>query len=306
MTSILHKLAAAFFAVLLSSLPAWAQVYSSWRLTEIRQEMLPPGGIQSNLVRIDSIQADAMGGFVRMTSLSDNSAAECVGAMQRHQFIWTFSRDITLVSGNVGDTVFSAYPRIEGDQGSRCVDLNPYMTGFSASGRIGSEVILGDLGGEPRWYFNEVPGFLHNSPAPDFYINRSDNPRAGFEVTIPIPRAGVSGGLWLYVEYLYWAEGAVSVDRPTDDLPHGCAVLQNYPNPFNPSTTIRYGLPHKSQVSLMVYNTLGQEVATLAQGEQETGYHDVRFDASGLSSGVYFYRLQAGTYVETRKLLLIR
>jgi len=59
-------------------------------------------------------------------------------------------------------------------------------------------------------------------------------------------------------------------------------------------------------VTLSVYNTLGQQVATLVQGEQEAGYHEVRFDASGLSSGVYFYRLQAGTYVETRKLLLLR
>jgi hypothetical protein len=81
---------------------------------------------------------------------------------------------------------------------------------------------------------------------------------------------------------------------------------QNYPNPFNPSTTIRFGLPYKSQVSLIVYNTLGQQVATLVQGEQDAGYHEVRFDASGLSSGVYFYRLQAGTYIETRKLVMLR
>jgi hypothetical protein len=83
-------------------------------------------------------------------------------------------------------------------------------------------------------------------------------------------------------------------------------LCQNYPNPFNPSTAIGYGLPVRSHVSLAVYNTLGQQVAVLQNGEQEAGYHDVRFDASTLPSGVYFYRLQAGSYVETRRLCLVR
>jgi hypothetical protein len=59
-------------------------------------------------------------------------------------------------------------------------------------------------------------------------------------------------------------------------------------------------------VTLTVFNTLGQQVAVLQNGEQEAGYHSVRFDGSRLASGVYFYRLQAGTYVETRKLVLLR
>ncbi len=92
----------------------------------------------------------------------------------------------------------------------------------------------------------------------------------------------------------------------TRQMPSDFSLEQNYPNPFNPSTTIRYGLPTKSQVSVIVYNTLGQMVSQLVSSEQESGYHEVRFDASGLSSGVYFYRLSAGTYVETRKLLLVR
>jgi hypothetical protein len=86
----------------------------------------------------------------------------------------------------------------------------------------------------------------------------------------------------------------------------GGLELRNYPNPCNPSTTIQYSLPQKREVTLAVYNTMGQQVSLLVQGEQDAGYHEVRFDGSHIASGVYFCRLQAGTLVETRKLLLLR
>ncbi len=81
---------------------------------------------------------------------------------------------------------------------------------------------------------------------------------------------------------------------------------QNYPNPFNPSTTIRYGLPRRSHVALAVFNTLGQKVSSLVEEEQAAGYHEVRFDGNGLASGVYFYRIQAGGFSQTRKMLIVR
>jgi len=102
------------------------------------------------------------------------------------------------------------------------------------------------------------------------------------------------------------SEMTTSVSFSSSQLPVAFDLKQNYPNPFNPSTTIRYGLPHKSAVQLTVFNTLGQQVATLVQGDQEAGYHEVRFDASGLSSGVYFYRLQAGDFTQTKRLMLLK
>ncbi len=89
-------------------------------------------------------------------------------------------------------------------------------------------------------------------------------------------------------------------------LPDDFQLAQNYPNPFNPLTTIRYGLPSRSHVMLTVFNTLGQKVATLVQGEQEAGYHEAVFDASGLASGMYLYRLHAGDFVQARRLLLLK
>ncbi|MFN3560808.1 MAG: T9SS type A sorting domain-containing protein, partial [Chloroherpetonaceae bacterium] len=83
-------------------------------------------------------------------------------------------------------------------------------------------------------------------------------------------------------------------------------LAQNYPNPFNPTTTIRYQIPTAQTVSLKVYDVLGKEVATLVNGRQEAGSYSVPFNASRLSSGMYFYRLQAGEYVETRKMMLVK
>lgn len=88
--------------------------------------------------------------------------------------------------------------------------------------------------------------------------------------------------------------------------PDEFTLSQNYPNPFNPSTNIRYTVPVQSDVTLEVFNLLGQRVATLVNTKQVAGSYTVRFDASSLASGLYIYRLSAGSYVNTQKMLLIK
>ncbi len=100
-----------------------------------------------------------------------------------------------------------------------------------------------------------------------------------------------------------------TVEVAIRSAPQAFALLQNYPNPFNPSTVIQYSLMQAAQVSLKVYNMLGQEVATLVNAHQEAGVYAVPFNATkalSLSSGVYIYRLEAGSFISTKKLVLMK
>jgi hypothetical protein len=97
-----------------------------------------------------------------------------------------------------------------------------------------------------------------------------------------------------------------SVENPPANLPLSFNLGQNYPNPFNPSTTIPFSVPSRSFVLLIVYDELGREVSVLRSEELPAGEYVQRWDASSLPSGVYFYRLQAGAFSETKKLVLLK
>lgn len=90
------------------------------------------------------------------------------------------------------------------------------------------------------------------------------------------------------------------------NVPAEYSLTQNYPNPFNPSTQISFSVPTTQNVALKVFNVAGQEVASLHNGSATAGKHIVNFDASNLSSGIYFYRIEAGSFVQTRKMMLVK
>jgi hypothetical protein len=97
------------------------------------------------------------------------------------------------------------------------------------------------------------------------------------------------------------------VSVPNDELiTEEFELKQNYPNPFNPSTSIQYAISTRQFVTLKVYNILGDEIATLVNEEKPSGVYDVKFDAAGLSSGMYIYKLQAGSFVETKKMIMLK
>jgi hypothetical protein len=97
----------------------------------------------------------------------------------------------------------------------------------------------------------------------------------------------------------------LSVDKDAD-LSRSYKLQQNFPNPFNPSTTISFNLPSRSFVTLKIFDVMGREVSTIVSGEMQAGYYLRQWNASGYPSGVYFYRLQAGAFTETKHLLLLR
>ena len=98
----------------------------------------------------------------------------------------------------------------------------------------------------------------------------------------------------------------VGVVNNNNNVPKVYSLNQNYPNPFNPSTQISFGLPKSGNVKLVVFDILGREVKTLVNEFQTAGTHSITFDASSLSSGIYFYSITANDFTATKKMLLIK
>ena len=117
---------------------------------------------------------------------------------------------------------------------------------------------------------------------------------------------------WNSNGYSDWSEtyGFTTAGEPSVleglGTPEKYELFQNYPNPFNRSTVIRYGIPERSHVSLTVFNSLGQKITELVNEEREAFFYEITFDASHLPSGIYIYRLQAGAYVESKRMLYLK
>ncbi len=98
----------------------------------------------------------------------------------------------------------------------------------------------------------------------------------------------------------------VTAVESKDNIPSDFVLGQNYPNPFNPTTTIKYQLREDGFVTIKVFNVLGKEIAILVNREQSAGNQEVKFDGSKLASGIYFYRMQSGSFSQTKKLIILK
>jgi hypothetical protein len=128
----------------------------------------------------------------------------------------------------------------------------------------------------------------------------------GAIVTVNALDSNASSSGTIAVEPVSWISPVAVGVADQRTAPVEYALLQNYPNPFNPSTEIRYRIPSAGRVRLGVYDLLGREVAVAVDAVQEPGDHVARFDAAGLASGIYVYRLEAGSFTQSRTMVLVR
>ncbi|MHB8336561.1 MAG: T9SS type A sorting domain-containing protein [Ignavibacteriaceae bacterium] len=170
---------------------------------------------------------------------------------------------------------------------------NTYINGFAISG---NNLFTGTSGGVFLSTNNGTSWTEVNSGLANNYVN-------AFVISGTTLFAGTNGnGVWRRT----LSEMVTLIKDKRNDLPADFSLAQNYPNPFNPTTTINYLVPKTSLVTIMVYDILGNEVANLVNEEKPVGNYKVEFKASKLSSGIYFYRMQAGSFVETKKLILMK
>jgi len=176
---------------------------------------------------------------------------------------------------------------------------NPYIIGQSFNGNYEMASIKYDSNGLQKWAYRYNYDNSTNITPAGILVDKSGN------IIIAQTIYASDRSVWNIRKYIQ--PGFIPVGVKEEIIkPSKFVLYQNYPNPFNPLTTIRYAIPQTSFVSLKMYDILGRQVATLVDEEKPAGTYEVNFDAKNLSSGVYFYRIKAGEFVQTKKLIVLK
>ncbi|NWG26903.1 MAG: T9SS type A sorting domain-containing protein [Ignavibacteriaceae bacterium] len=141
----------------------------------------------------------------------------------------------------------------------------------------------------------------HYNASPSVIFNQLNQTAAPNIVTKTFSRTG-----WVYYNLIKDICSSTGIDEGRNELPGEFQLYQNYPNPFNPATIISWQSPVSSHQTLKIYDVLGNEVATLVNEFLPAGIYEAEFNASGLASGLYLYRLQTVGFVETKKMILMK
>jgi len=250
-------------------------VYDNWELT---------GGV---FTASDGSSGDRFG-----YSISMKKGVAAIGSSNKGFYIFTE------IGVNGGFIELIANADIDVGYISVSIDYNLINTAYRFDA-IGGSILINDIYGN-RLFQEVKPNDIEFA---DGY-GQATAISNGF-VLIGAPNRDDNSG----TVYFYQYNPTVTTIKDSDDGIDKVlkfTIFQNYPNPFNPSTIISYQVPKLSQVILKVYDVLGSEVAVLVNREQQVGSYEVEFNASKLSSGIYYYQLQAGSFIQTKKMILLR
>jgi hypothetical protein len=196
---------------------------------------------------------------------------------------------------------FFAGARHSSNNGSTWFESSGFPADASvfALGPAGDDMVLAGTDLAPSWIYASFDNGVSFSPYSEGLANRASVEAIAVNDTFMF--AGTDDhGVWRRLR-----PGVVSVQTELE-IPQKFHLAQNYPNPFNPATTIEYSIHSDGFVKLSVFNAIGEEVRTLVSEFNKAGSYKEIFDAGNLSSGIYFYKLQAGSFVETRKMILLK
>jgi hypothetical protein len=284
--------------------PSWPN--PPWSTLMLRK-LLENGGFKNEFIQRFAVHLNTTFEKDHVIAVIDSLAQGIASEIPRHKFRWPQSLSIgTTWAGNVQILRDFAAAR-------PAAAIGHFLAKFSLTGTYSIVIGRNESGrgkvfthsmevrnnGATHTFFKDIPLKIKAVPMPGFRFARWEGAATSTaaETTIVLNSNSTLTAIF--------EPASVSLsERPSGVTQY--TLLQNFPNPFNPSTRIVYGLAGNVHVKLTVMNMLGQEVATLVNGNQNAGYHEVEFDARGLSSGPYFYRIRAGAFVETRRLLLIR
>jgi hypothetical protein len=246
-------------------------------------------GSQITMLRL---RADTVGGTPQIVRIYNNNFTTTPAMLAGFAATTGLRGQVRQVG--IFDSLSSHFMRINGDSLKNkwlTVSLNnaprdevgPMQDYWNNAIPVGSKrnLYAGPDSGRGSWDSTQVPWDFRYSTSHPLYTAGSD----GLPVGVLFPFA-------------------VGVEE--EEVPLAFGLKQNYPNPFNPATTLEFSLPQRADVSLKVFSLLGQEIASLLSGPREAGIHRVTFDAGGFPSGVYFYRLVAGSATQVRKMILLK
>jgi Secretion system C-terminal sorting domain len=224
-----------------------------------------------------------------------------------HFLPWTGNEtpNVVIKNNNVFDdpALLAVFPDSVGDPVAYDSLSNAYIDqGGTASTNISESVNFTDGPDSPT---SEVAAYFQDASTAEGFLDTTGH--ADFDFAYQTTAQSYTGGTGGQpIGALNWFDMTVGIKDYVNSAPGSFQLYQNYPNPFNPTTKIAYNIPSNSFVTLKVYDILGRVVATLVNTEQQAGIHELNFDASNLSSGIYFYKIETGSFVKTNKMLLLK